>query len=136
MKILLVVALVCMVSCKSKKRYFFVTYSTNEKNGNHNIEGDTWFSSDGYFDKNRFDSGVYNSLDKKRECYQDVVIRNIIEFKNEEDYNSFGKHPESSRAKKKDCECDSIPIVLFGYGTNDMSRHLGIDTLNRKNNGH
>ena len=91
-------------------RYFLVSYVTRLKDDNTpDIEGDLTIESDLFPNKPQIDSIVYRSLIKKRKCYQDIVITNIFEFKNQSDYTAFNQNVKYKKEpKKKDPCCNNI----------------------------
>lgn len=73
-----------------EKRYFYVSYDFASVNHQNRGNGAVWFSCSGGFPtKNLIDSVVYAGLTYERSCYQPIVIKNIFEFKDKQDYYDF-----------------------------------------------
>lgn len=76
------------VNKRNRKRYFYVSYYTTKKVGDESkiiFGGKTFITSDGlYLNMN----DTLNMLAKNADTEDDIVILNIIEFK-EDDYYTF-----------------------------------------------
>lgn len=93
-------------------RYFLFSYVTQLKNSVDPITGDFWFRATGFPSKNEFDSLVYASLKYKKSCYQNIIVTGIYEFKNEEDFEAFGKSGSTHYYKNHE-ECRSGSSLFF-----------------------
>jgi hypothetical protein len=87
------------------KRYFFVSYSTIDKNDNHEISGDLFFSHTGMFSKNELDSMCYEGFDHVKSCYQNIVIVSMFEFKNKADFDIFYDGHKNDELPKHKITC-------------------------------
>lgn len=106
-----------IVSSKLLLRYFFVSYQTQLKNNSSIDYGDAWFAFYGFPDKNSIDTAIFDSLmPNAKDCYRSIIITFIYEFKDKEDFYSFGKNYKGDKVKDKiPCNYTSIgdiPIKL------------------------
>lgn len=100
------------------RRYFFLAYSTQEKNSSDILTGETWFTSDsGFPKKTDIDRDIFSSFPKKRKCYQHLLITCMFEFKNSEDYNNFTAAYKGDKNPAKQAECCK-PSKLIIYSPN------------------
>lgn len=104
------------------ERYFLISYIVRLKNheDKQDIEGDVWFSCDGFPKKHDMDSIVFDGLEYKKGCYQNVIVTSIFEFKNREDYLAFGYGTKADIKKVRHKSCDVKPkedtgIKLYYY---------------------
>ncbi len=99
---------------KDTDRYFMIAYETKLKNDDRKITGTMWIDCNGFPNKTDIDSMVYADLWHKKECYQNVIILSIYEFKNAMDYYSFGVGVKQAKIykNKKEC-CDVSPTKFY-----------------------
>ncbi len=94
-------------------RYFLVSYQSMLKDDHNPITGNLWFSASGFPTKREIDSMVYNGFAKKKSCYQSVIVLNIFEFKNIEDYIAYtDNYSGDKHSKKKESCCTDCPTKL------------------------
>lgn len=97
-------------------RYFLVNYKTNEVwNGKENY-GAFWFKSKEFPSKNYLDSSIYSCLEKAKDCYEHIIITNIYEFKDSNDFNAFGKDYKGTwtTVLKHDSSCGPFGNIQLG----------------------
>lgn len=102
------------------ERFFLISYQPLNRDGGGEIDGYICLSRWSFPTKKYIDSVVYAGLEKKKECYQSIVVLSIFEFKSEKDYNSFiiGAGEVDAPKVKKCCQPpikisafpDSIPL--------------------------
>lgn len=94
----------------SGERFFLISYQTLNKEGGGEITGCLYLDMWDFPTKRYIDSLAYDGFEKKRECYQHIVVLNIIEFKTKRDYNSFiiGAGNMEGKKSKKCCKSSDI----------------------------
>lgn len=71
-------------------RYFLITYNVKMKGTDAYAVGSIWFPCSNFPSNNSIKNLVVFAEDSER-SREDVVIRNIFEFKNKKDYDDFNK---------------------------------------------
>ncbi len=98
-------------------RFFLVTYSTMLKGKTDPIMGDIWFNWGHFPSKLQIDSLAYSGFPLERKCYQSIIITNIVEFKNERDFDSYKEgysgNLDTNKRKKKCCDVFASDTIAF-----------------------
>lgn len=102
-------------------RYFLISYTLCLKNDIRPITGQLWLSTIlGKFPNyNDVQTRIFKSLLYERSCYQQVIILSIFEFKEQRDFEEFGRGIGGDKdiIHKKACQSDSVTdFAPYGGG--------------------
>lgn len=99
---------------RDSHRYFLINYKTNEIGNGRENYGAFWFKQSQFPSKNFLDSSIYSCLEKDKCCYNHIIITDIYEFKDSNDFNAFGKDYEGSwdAPASKDSVCETTQFEI------------------------
>lgn len=115
-----------------RDRYFLISYLSRENRpGAQVIYGNAWIkTTDGAFPRKvNIDKIVYAGFDRKRECYEAIIISNIFEFEKKEDFDAYQLGYKYDKDPKKQDGCCDFPII-FDRGIREFNGGYNIDTAN------
>jgi len=68
-----------------QSRYFMVSYTVFDKDGQTAADGNSWFPYPGFPPFTRICEFIYSGMSMKRECYSNIIMRSIYEFRDRQD---------------------------------------------------
>lgn len=87
-------------------RYFLVSYSCLTKDESKTITGFRIFSSsNGFFSIRQFDSLCFADFPNARNCYQQIIITYLYEFKSQQDFDDFQVNAKWQKLPKNKITC-------------------------------